>query len=107
MISSRTPKGSNKLALALRNATNTIPQTKEGALTRFFKRVAYKKGRGAAITATARKLAVIIWNMIVKKEPYKPLDIDRYQELVRAKTLASIRKQMERIGITIHELSSG
>ncbi|MBD2705817.1 hypothetical protein IC229_34780 [Spirosoma sp. BT702] len=35
-------------------------------LTPFFKRIAFKKGRIAAIIATARKLAVIIWNMINK-----------------------------------------
>ncbi len=31
------------------------------------------KGRMAAISATARKLAVIIWNMVVKKVPYQPI----------------------------------
>ncbi|MEM0942255.1 MAG: IS110 family transposase, partial [Bacteroidota bacterium] len=69
VISSSTPKGSNMLALALRNAANTMDRTKDGVLTRFFKRKAYQKGRGTAITATARKLAVIIWNRMVKKEP--------------------------------------
>lgn len=43
VISSRTPRGSNKLALALRNAANTIDRTKDGVLTRFFKRKAYQK----------------------------------------------------------------
>ena len=39
----------------LRNAANSIDRKKEGHLMLFFKRIAYKKGRGAAITATARK----------------------------------------------------
>src|SRR5690606_13411460 len=66
IISSRTPKGKNKFAIALRNAANTIDRLKGGVLNAFFKRIAYKKGRAAAITATARKLAVIIWHMIKK-----------------------------------------
>ncbi len=41
-------------------------------LNDFFRRINYKKGRSTAIGATARKLAVIIWNMLVKGEPYKP-----------------------------------
>lgn len=105
VISSRTPKGGNKLTVALRNAANTIDRTKDGALNRFFKRVAYKKGRGAAITATARKLAVIIWNMIIKHEPYQPLDISRYQEQIKAKTIASIKNRMSKMGINMSELS--
>jgi transposase len=72
VISSRTLKGVNKFTLALRDAANTIDNKKEGHLVSFFKRIAYKKGRGAAITATARKMAVIIWKMIVKQEAYKP-----------------------------------
>ena len=31
-----------------------------------------QKGRTSAISATARKPAVIIWNMLVKKAPCKP-----------------------------------
>jgi transposase len=41
-------------------------------LSDFFKRVAYRRGRTAAVSATARKLAVIIWNMILKKIAYTP-----------------------------------
>jgi len=105
VISSRTPKGGNKFALALRNAANTIDRAKDGVLTRFFKRIAYKKGRAAAITATARKLAVIIWNMIVRKEPYQPLDLPIYQELIKAKTIASIKNRMAKMGISLSELN--
>jgi len=59
LISSRTPKGKNSLAIAFRNAANTIERKKQGHLYSFFKRIAYKKGRGAAVTATARKIAVM------------------------------------------------
>lgn len=106
IISSRTPKGANKMALALRNAANTIDRLKKGNLVIFFKRIAYKKGRGAAITATARKMAVIIWNMIVKKQPYQPMETDHYKELVKQKRIASIRKMMKNSNIAMRELSA-
>ena len=105
VISSRTPKGGNKLSIALRNSANTIDRTKDGALTRFFKRIAYKKGRGAAITATARKLAVIIWNMIVKKQAYQPLDVSQYQEQIKSKAITSIKNRMIKMDISLLELS--
>ena len=34
--------------------------------------MAYRKARATAVSATARKLAVIFWNMITKKIPYSP-----------------------------------
>jgi transposase len=32
--------------------------------------IPFRKGRVSAISATARKLAVIIWNMVVRGTPY-------------------------------------
>ena len=106
LISSRTPKGKNKFAIALRNAANTIDRSKEGMLTFFFKRIAYKKGRAAAITATARKIAVIIWNMITKKQEYEPIKQEHYLEMIKAKKIAAMKKTMKKMGITTIELSA-
>jgi transposase len=105
IISSRTPKGGNKFALSLRNAANTIDRKKEGSLMHFFKRIGYRKGRAAAITATARKLAVIIWNMIVKKQEYKPMDEKVYKDSMKTKAIKSIERKMKKLGITNSELS--
>ena len=107
ILSSRTPKGKNKFTLALRNAANSIDRLKkQGPLTTFFKRVAYKKGRAAAITATARKLATIIWNMVVKKQEYNPMENERYLELIKFKRLAGIKKVMQKYGITTQQLTT-
>jgi len=72
IISNKVPKGSNRLKIALRNAANAIGNLKDTHLSDFFRKVLYRKGRTAAVSATARKLAVVIWNMIVKKQPYNP-----------------------------------
>ncbi len=64
ILSHRTPSGKSYIASALRQAANSIGNQKDHELSPFFKRIAYKKGRVAAITATARKLAVIIWHML-------------------------------------------
>ena len=66
------PKGNNRLKIALRHAANAIGNLKDTHLSDFFKRVAYRKERAIAVSATARKLAVILWNMITKKIPYGP-----------------------------------
>lgn len=71
ILSSKVPKGSNRLKIALRNAANAIGNLKDSTPLRdFFQRINFRKGRVSAITATARKLAVIIWNMLVKGTQY-------------------------------------
>lgn len=99
ILSSRTPKGKNKFALTLRNAANSIDRKKEGYLMLFFKRIAYKKGRGAAITATARKIAVIIWNMIVKKTEYIAVNTQEYIQKMKSKKIAQIKVMMKKYEI--------
>jgi len=72
ILSNKIPKGSNRLKIALRHAANAIGNLKDTHLSDFFRRVAYRKGRATAVSATARKLAVILWNMITKRIAYNP-----------------------------------
>lgn len=106
LISSRTPKGRNKFSLALRNAANTIDNKKEGFLLSFFRRIAYKKGRGAAITATARKIGVIIWNMLTRKRTFVTIDETVYNEKIKRNVIANMKRKMIRLGIGINELNA-
>jgi transposase len=105
VLSSKTPKGSNRLKIALRNAANAIGNLKDTHLSDFFRRVAYRKGRTTAVSATARKLAVIIWNMITKKIEYQPpteyLFVDQKRKL---KLVNRIKKQINTFAITNQEL---
>ncbi len=71
----------------------------------FFKRIAYKKGRGAAITATARKIAVIMWNMIVKRTEYTAVSTEEYIQEMKTKKIAQINKMIKKYGIETTSLS--
>jgi hypothetical protein len=62
ILSSHVPRGSNRVAAALRHAAESVGKQKDAPLYPFFQRILHRKGRCAAIIATARKLAVIIWN---------------------------------------------
>jgi hypothetical protein len=106
VLSSKVPKGSNRLKIALRNAANAIGNLKESTPLRdFFQRISFRKGRVSAISATARKLAVIIWNMIVKGVPYvNPagyLFLDQKRKLGLVKR---IRKQIDKFGLTNEDI---
>ena len=105
ILSNKVPKGSNRLKIALRNAANAIGNLKDTHLSDFFRKVLYRKGRTAAVSATARKLAVIIWNMIVKRQPYNPptqylfLDQKRKMGLIK-----KMKKQISKFEISSEDL---
>ena len=106
VLSHNLPKGSSRLKIVLRQAANVIGNLKEGHLNSFFRRINYKKRRSTAISATARKLGVIIWNMLVNGEPYKPpieylfLDQKRKMRLVKRikKTITKFDLKPEEVG---------
>ena len=108
VLSNRIPKGSNRLKIALRHSANAIGNLKDTHLSNFFGRIAYRKGRQAAVSATARKLATIIWTMVTKKVPYNPpteylfLDQKRKMGLVNR-----IKKQMAKFDIKPEEIGIG
>jgi transposase len=103
ILSHKTPTGKNLIATALRQAANSIGNQKDHELTPFFKRIAFRKGRIAAITATARKLAVIIWNMIIKMQPYRKNQASN-TEKNKTTQLKNIEKRIGLLQLTQDEL---
>jgi len=106
ILSSKVPKGSNRLKIALRNAANAIGNLKDSTPLRdFFQRINFRKGRVSAISATARKLAVIIWNVVVKQIPYNNpegyLFLDQKRKLGIVKR---IQKQIDKFALTNEDL---
>ena len=61
LLSISIPKGSSRLKIALRNSANAIGNLKDSTPLRdFFHRIYFRKGKASTISASARKLAVII-----------------------------------------------
>ena len=110
ILSHHLPKRSSRLKLALRHAANAIGQLKEGILADFFRRISYKKGRAIAIGALARRLAVILWNMITKGHAYSPpatylcLDEKRKLGIVKRirKTVAKFELKPDDLGFATY-----
>ncbi|SEH05362.1 IS110 family RNA-guided transposase [Candidatus Venteria ishoeyi] len=93
ILSNRIPKGSGRLKIALRQAANSIGNLKNTHMSDFFGRIAYRKGRQAAVSATARKLATVIWTMITKRVPYNPPT--EYLFLDQKRKMATVKKIMK------------
>lgn len=106
VLSSKIGKGSSRLKIALRNAANAIGNLKDSTPLRdFFHRINFRKGRVSAITATARKLAVIIWNMVIKGTQYQNPEGYLYLDQKRKLGLVKrIKKQIDKFGLTNDDL---
>ena len=104
VLSNKIPKGSNRLKIALRNSANAVGNLKDTHLSNFFRRIAFRRGRMAAVSATARKLAVIIWNMIVKTVKYNPPTIYEFLDQKRKRKVLEMKKLIHKFDITINDL---
>ncbi|MEQ8549169.1 MAG: transposase [Cyclobacteriaceae bacterium] len=103
VLSNRIPQESNRLKIALRNAANAVGNLKDSDLAKFFRKIAFKKGRQTAINATARKSAVILWNMVTKKQQYMPKNNYLFLDQKR-KIVSRMRKQIADLGLNPDDL---
>jgi hypothetical protein len=104
VLSHKVPKGSSRLKIALRNAANAVGNLKDTPLSNFFKRINFRKGRVSAISATARKLAVIIWTMVVKKRSYINEQGYEFLDQKRKRKVQEMRKLIHKFDIKTDEL---
>ena len=106
VLSNRTPKGSNRLKIALRQAANSIGNLKDTHLSNFFNRIAYRKGRSVAISATARKIATILWNMLYKKQQYNPPSVYEYLDQKRKRKVRELQIQIANLDAKMSNINS-
>lgn len=103
VLSSRTARVVNRAAILLRTLAPTLART-DTWLGSFHRRMKARLGPAAANTATARKLATIIYHLLKYKEEY--IDVDRhvYEEKFRRYRVGRLRKQAAELGFEIVEL---
>lgn len=105
VFSSKTRKQTSPLAKILREAANAAGNSKT-RLGDFFRRLAYRKGRLVAIIATARKIAVIIYNMLKNKSSYCYEYSQDDTKHIRSAKLKQIIKTVKNYDITKKELEA-
>jgi len=93
----RTRRVANRIAKALRLAAKSL-QRSQNLIGAFFRRMSYKLGYQEAVTATAHKLARIIYAMLKYKRQFDPVVLDIRHEFNEAKKLLSIKKMAKNMG---------
>lgn len=90
----------NRVARALRLAAHAAGRT-QTALGAFYRRIAGRAGKPVAITATARKLAVIVWTMLTKGAEYSRKSAIEGEARFRLNRIKSVLKQAKKLGIQL------
>lgn len=98
--SGRTKPCANRAAAALRMAAQSLHHSKSW-LGAFLRRKAMQRGMPKAITATAHKLARLIYFMLKYGTEYIAKTQDEYEQRHRERTLASITRNAKRFGYVL------
>ena len=70
----------------------------------FIRRPQAKKGKLTAMKATARKLAVIYYNVMTKGAEYVEYGIDNYEQKIKEQRIKYLQKQAVRYGFSLTPL---
>ena len=92
VLSSRTRRTSNRAASLLRLAAGTVGRT-DTALGAFYRRLSARIGKAKAITATARKIAVLFYNTLRLGMAYTDPGATYYEDRYRQRVLHNLQRR--------------
>ena len=100
VLSSHTRHVLNPVADALRMAATTLQNSKT-AMGAFYRRMRAKLGAASAITATAHKLARVIYRLLKHGELYVRQGMEEYENKYRQRLLHNLRKTAASLGFEL------
>lgn len=106
LLSSRTEPSANRAAAILRMAAMTLGRGST-ALGAFYRRLAGRIGKPQAITATARKLAILVYRALKGELVYRDPGADAYDRQQRSRTLTRLRRTATTLGFDLVNRDTG
>ncbi|MCZ7448257.1 IS110 family transposase [Agrobacterium rhizogenes] len=100
VLSSRTRRSGSRAAALLRLAAVAVGRT-QTALGAFFRRLSARVGKAKAVTATARKIAVLFYNTLRHGMEYSDPGASYYQERYRRRVLTNLERRAKSLGYTL------
>ena len=103
-LSGKTKPSNNRAAATLRMAASTLYRS-QTALGAYLRRLKSHKGPMKAITATAHKLAKIIYNMLRYGTEYMEAGQQYYEEQYRTRSIKNIKRRAAELGLNLVEMT--
>ena len=102
VLSAHTRKTTNRVSAHLRLAAVTVGRT-DTALGAFYRRLAARVGKAKAVTATARKIAVLFYNAMRFGMNYQDPGADHYESRYRERVVKQLHRRAAQFGFTLQE----
>lgn len=99
-LSGRTKPSASRAAAALRLAASTLYHSKS-ALGAFYRRLKARLGAPKAVTATAHKLARLIYRMLRFGAEYVDRGQDSYDRRYRSRVVSTLMRRAQQLGYTL------
>jgi transposase len=106
LLSSKTQPSANRAAAILRMAAMNLGRT-DTALAAFYRRLAYRVGKAKAITATARKLAILVYRTLREGLVYQDPGAAAYDAQHRVRVLHRLRERAAHLGFSLLNRETG
>ena len=105
VLSSRTRRSGSRAAALLRLSAVTIGRT-DTALGAFYRRLSARIGKVKAITATARKIAVLFYNALRHGMDYVDPGASSYEIRYRARVIDNLHRRAKAFGFVLQPTAS-
>src|ERR1700758_891134 len=103
VLSARTRRSGNRAAALLRLAEATVGRT-DTALGAFYRRLSARIGKAKAVTATARKIAVLFYNAVQHGMDYVDPGASSYETRYRARVIANLHRRAKAFGFVLQPI---
>lgn len=90
----------NRVNTAFRVAAQSLARS-DCALGAFFRRIRAKHGAPIAVTATAHKLARIVYTMLKNRQPYHDPGASYYEEQYRLRSIRNLQRRASKLGMRL------
>jgi len=104
--SGKTRKGSQWLRTGLVQAAQTVARQKNTYLAARYRRVAARRGKKRALVAVAHSLLVIAYHVLIRKEPYKELGGNYFDERRCESVVNRLGRRLAKLGYPVVPLPS-
>jgi transposase len=101
-----TRKGNRYLRRGLVQAAHGAARTRDSYFKALYHRIARRRGKQRAAVAVARSILQVAYHMMRRKETYRELGADYFDQLDRERTTKRLVRRLERLGYSV-KLSAG
>jgi transposase len=105
VLSSRTRRSGSRAAALLRLAAVTVGRT-DTAIGAFYRRLAARIGKAKAVTATARKIAVLFYNAVRHGMAYVDPGASAYETRYRTRVINNLQRRARAFGLVLQPLAA-